>query len=197
MPPAGFKPTISAGERPPGTECQFTLGNVSSPHALEEPETVHTEVTEGHITYISFVMTCIFRPCKLALREGKDTDRKLPECTLTSADLLRRIKMLINSAACSVVRISTVSTVQCCTFSRVCRRVLVVAESAFSSVVSALLSVRVSCVSAAPAGGFPWSFILGTCMTIYRENQELGEMGPIDRPETSLTNFCSTLRKTP
>jgi len=154
-------------------------------------------MTEGQITYIIFVMTCIFRPCKLALREGIDTDRKLPEGTLTSADLLRHIKMLINSAACSGVRISTVSTVQCTTFSTVRRHVLVVAERPFYIVVSALLSVRLSCVSAAPTGGFPWSFILGTCMTIYRENQDLVEMVPIGCPETSLTNFCSTLRKIP
>jgi len=102
-------------------------------------------MTEGQITYyvcITFVMTCIFRPCKLALRMGIDTDRKLPQCTLTSADLLRHIKILIHSAACSVVRIRTVSTVQRSTFSTVCRRVLVVAESAFSIIVSALLSVR-------------------------------------------------------
>jgi len=154
-------------------------------------------MTEGQITYITFIMTCIFRPCKLALREGIDTDRKLPECTLTSADLLRHIKILIHSTACSGVRISTVSAVQCSTFSRLCRHVLVDAESTFSIVVSALLSVRLSCVSAAPTGGFPWSFILGTCMTIYRENQILVEMGPIGCPETSLVNFCSTLRKIP
>jgi hypothetical protein len=146
-------------------------------------------MTEGQITYITFVMTCIFRPCKLALREGIDTDRKLPECTLTSAYLLRHIKMLINSAACSGVRISTLSTVQCSTFSTVCRCVLLVAESACSIVVSALLSLRLSCVSAAPTGGLPWNFILGTCMTIYRENQDLVEMGLIGCPETSLTIY--------
>ena len=133
--------------------------------------------------YITFVMTCIFRTCKLALREGIDTDKELPECTLTSADLLRHIKMLINSAACCGVRINAVSTVQCSTFSTVCRRVLVVTENAFSIVVSALLSVRLSCVSAALTGGFPWSFILVTCMTVYRENQNLVKMGPIGVPK--------------
>jgi len=174
------------------------MGFNSTLKGLREPETVHTEMTEVQITYITFVMTCIFRPCKLALREGIDTDRKLPECcTLSSADLSRHIKMLINSAACSAVRIITASTVQCSTFSTVCRRVLVVAESAFSIFVSPLLPVRLSCVSAAPTGGFLWSFILATCMTVYRENQDLVEMGPIGCPETSLTNFCSTLRKIP
>jgi hypothetical protein len=173
------------------------MGFNSALKGLREPETVPTEMAEGQITYITFVMTCIFRPCKLAHREGIDTDRKLPEFTLSSADLTRHIKMLINSAVCSGVRIITVSTVQYSTFSTVCSRVLVVAESALSIVVPALLPVRLSCVSAAPIGGFPWSFILATCMTVYRENQDLVEMGPIGCPDTSLTNFCSTLRKIP
>ena len=64
MPPTGFKPTISAGERPqtarpPGADCQFRLDNISSLHAVREPEAVQTEMTWGQITRVTFFMRCI------------------------------------------------------------------------------------------------------------------------------------------